>query len=89
MTVERHLDWPGCANVRDLGGLRTADGRTTRWRSVIRSDSLDRLTPAGWEALEGYGVQTVIDLRNDIEREADPYACGLAVVAVPIEDDSD
>ena len=89
MTVERHLDWPGCANVRDLGGLRTTDGRTTRWRSVIRSDSLDRLTPAGWEALERYGVQTVIDLRNDIEREAEPYACGLVVVPVPIEDDTD
>lgn len=89
MIVERHLDWPGCANVRDLGGLSTTDGRSTRWRSVIRSDNLDRLTPAGWEALAGYGVQTVIDLRNDIEREAEPYPCGLEVVPVPIEDDTD
>ncbi|HEV2089277.1 MAG TPA: tyrosine-protein phosphatase [Cryptosporangiaceae bacterium] len=89
MIVERHLDWPACANVRDLGGLRTTDGSTTRWRSVIRSDSLDRLAPAGWEALEGYGVRTVIDLRSDVEREAEPYACGLKVVPVPIEDDTD
>ena len=89
MTVARHLHWAGCANVRDLGGLRTIGGRTTPWRSVIRSDGLDRLTPAGWEALEGYGVQTVIDLRNDIEREAEPYTCDVTVVPVPIEDDTD
>jgi protein-tyrosine phosphatase len=31
------LDWEGCYNVRDLGGLRTADGRETRWGAVVRS----------------------------------------------------
>lgn len=89
MTVDRHLDWHGCVNVRDLGGLRTLDGRTTRWRSVIRSDGLDRLSPAGWKALEDYGVRTVVDLRNDIERDAEPYTCRLTMVPVPIEDDAD
>ena len=27
-------------NLRDLGGLPTTNGRWTRWRSVLRSDSL-------------------------------------------------
>ena len=29
--LERVLEWDGCLNVRDLGGLRTRDGRTVRW----------------------------------------------------------
>ena len=44
--VSRHLEWTGCFNARDLGGLRTADGRLTRRGSVVRSDSLDRLDAA-------------------------------------------
>lgn len=68
----RHLDWQGCFNVRDLGGLPTVDGRTTRWRAVVRSDAVDRLTAAGWAALTDYGIRTVIDLRNDDERAAGP-----------------
>jgi protein-tyrosine phosphatase len=65
--MTRHLDWEGCFNVRDLGGLRTVDGRETRWRRVIRADALDGLTAAGWTALVDHGVRTVIDLRNDDE----------------------
>jgi protein-tyrosine phosphatase len=87
--VDRHLNWRDCSNVRDLGGLPTAEGHMTRRRAVIRSDSLDRLTGDGWGALEQYGVRTIVDLRSDIEREAEPYTCGLRVVHVPIEDDTD
>ena len=56
---ERVLAWEGCTNVRDLGGLRTCDGRMTRWRAVVRSDSPARLTPAGWSALYAYGIRTM------------------------------
>ena len=66
-SAQRHLDWEGCFNVRDLGGLRTADGSETRWGSVVRADNLAGLTAAGWAALTDYGVRTVIDLRNDDE----------------------
>jgi hypothetical protein len=66
----RQLDWDGCANVRDLGGLPTLDGRETRFGRLVRADALDRLTPAGWSALMGHGVRTVIDLREPAERTA-------------------
>src|SRR5665647_3883740 len=69
--LERHLDWEGCFNVRDLGGLRTSDGRETQWGRVVRADRLDRLTTAGWAALSAHGVRTVLDLRNDDERGTD------------------
>ena len=50
MTNERNLDWQGCYNVRDLGGLPLADGGQTRWGSIIRADVLGRLTEAGKQA---------------------------------------
>jgi len=71
MTGDRHLTWDGCTNVRDLGGLRTADGRAIRRGAIVRADALDRLSADGWAALEAHGVRTVIDLRNDDELGAD------------------
>jgi protein-tyrosine phosphatase len=68
---ERHLDWEGCFNVRDLGGLPTRDGGVTRRGAIVRADALDELTGAGWAALMAHGVRTVVDLRNDDERDAD------------------
>ncbi len=61
---ERVLVWDGCTNVRDLGGLRTGDGRMTRWGAVIRSDNPAKLTAAGWSALYAYGIRTIITLRT-------------------------
>jgi protein-tyrosine phosphatase len=68
-SVSRHLDWEGCFNARDLGGLPLAGGGETRWARLIRSDALDH---ADWDAVRACGVRTVIDLRNDDERAAAP-----------------
>jgi protein-tyrosine phosphatase len=57
------LQFPGLLNVRELGGLPTRDGATTRWRSLLRADDLVQLTAAGVQALADYGVRTVVDLR--------------------------
>jgi protein-tyrosine phosphatase len=75
----RELTWDGCLNVRDLGGHRTEDGGETRYGSIVRADSVRQLTDAGWEALLGHGVRTVVDLRGDHERQEDPPA------EVPVE----
>ena len=40
----RWISLEGAANVRDLGGLPTMDGRTTRFGRVLRSDNLQSLT---------------------------------------------
>jgi protein-tyrosine phosphatase len=61
--LTRDLRIPNLQNVRDLGGLPTRDGQTTRWRSVLRADDLHHLAPEGLQALHDYGVETVIDLR--------------------------
>jgi protein-tyrosine phosphatase len=80
----RDLVWDGCLNVRDLGGLPTADGGETRFGSIVRADSVRLLSDDGWRALVDHGVRTVIDLRGDHEREDDPPAeLPVEVVHVP------
>ncbi len=69
---KRRLDFPALLNARDLGGYPTVDGSTTRWRSFVRSDDLSQLTSAGLEALSGYGIETVVDLRWPDEVAAMP-----------------
>jgi protein-tyrosine phosphatase len=81
----RDLVWDGCLNVRDLGGLRTADGRTTRFGAIVRADSVRQLSDAGWQALVGYGVGRIVDLRWHDELAADPRReVGVEVVHVPV-----
>jgi protein tyrosine/serine phosphatase len=69
---QRHLDWEGCYNTRDLGGLPTMDGEVTNWGAVIRSDLPGRLTAQGRQALLDYGVRTIIDLRPSWEVQEAP-----------------
>lgn len=66
----RELHWDGCFNVRDLGGLRTADGALVQRGALVRADALDALSEVGWRALQAHGVRTLLDLRNDDEARA-------------------
>ena len=55
----------GAVNVRDVGGLPTVDGRTTRNGVLLRSDNLQDLTPQDVAQLvEERGLRTVVDLRS-------------------------
>jgi protein-tyrosine phosphatase len=86
----RDLVWDGCLNVRDLGGLPTADGGETRRGAVVRADSVRQLKDDGWRALVDHGVRLVVDLRGDHEREEDPPAeLPVEVVHVPFMEASD
>jgi protein-tyrosine phosphatase len=68
----RHVPMGMVRNFRDLGGYPTAGGGSTRWRSVYRSDSLHKLTPADDVVFTEVGIRTVFDLRSAAEREANP-----------------
>ena len=63
------IDLQGAANVRDVGGLPTVDGRRTRAGVLIRADNLQGLTePDVSRLLSDIGVRTVVDLRSTGER---------------------
>ena len=62
-TPDRHLRIPGTRNLRDVGGYPAGQGRRTRWRTLYRADSLDRLPPESQSTLLDLGLRQVIDLR--------------------------
>ena len=59
------------ANLRDLGTLPLAGGRTVRPGLVFRSGQLDRLGPEDG-VVTGLGIRTVVDFRTDHERTERP-----------------
>ena len=64
----RWIELDGAVNARDLGGLPTADGRTTRRGRVLRSDNLQDLSVTDVRVLlDDYALKNVIDLRSDAE----------------------
>ncbi|MEV0848070.1 tyrosine-protein phosphatase [Streptomyces sp. NPDC049954] len=67
--MNRHLAFERLHNFRDLGGYRTRNGRTTRWSTLYRSDSLAKLRGADLERFRDLGVRTVVDLRHPWEIE--------------------
>jgi protein-tyrosine phosphatase len=82
----RHLDWEGCFNVRDLGGLPAAGAGVTRRGALVRADALDGLTAAGRRALAAHGVRTVVDLRGGDEQRAESNGrpADVATIHLPL-----
>ncbi|WIY83885.1 tyrosine-protein phosphatase [Propionimicrobium sp. PCR01-08-3] len=63
------LDVAGLVNIRDFGGMSTADGRTIRAGVAMRSDNLDDLPEPSIDWLLGERqVSDIIDLRTNSER---------------------
>ena len=70
--MTRALDWDGCVNVRDLGGLPVEGGGETRYGVLVRADNVRKLSDAGWDALAEHGVTRIVDLRWPEELAEDP-----------------
>jgi protein-tyrosine phosphatase len=68
----RHLEWDGCLNVRDLGGVALEDGGETRYGVLVRADNIRRLTEDGWRSLASHSVARIVDLRWPEELDEDP-----------------
>ena len=82
----RHLNLQGASNFRDLGGYRTVDGRSVRWRQLFRSNHLGHLTESDVAIVRGLKLRSAFDFRGIEERKA--AICALEEVEVhslPIE----
>jgi protein-tyrosine phosphatase len=70
--LDRSIVFEGVFNVRDLGGLPTADGRSVRAGRLIRADGVHRLAGEDLERARALELRTVVDLRTagEIERSS-------------------
>ena len=65
----RLIGLAGTVNFRDIGGYPNADGRSVKWETLFRADSLNRLTSGDHAEIRRLGIATVIDLRTTAEVE--------------------
>lgn len=65
--ADTHLPMDGGYNFRDLGGIKTKDGRYVKWDKFIRSDELGHLTGKDLNYLESLPLKTVVDFRRPDE----------------------
>jgi protein-tyrosine phosphatase len=71
---------PARFNLRDLGGVETADGRRVATGRLYRGASLHRLEPEHVEALAAFGIRTAIDLRTSAEVASGGFAGDAATI---------
>jgi protein tyrosine/serine phosphatase len=85
------LHWPGCRNVRDVGGLPTLDGRVVKHGVLIRSESLQYLDVEGIEAVRQAGVGRILDLRGtrELAEFPTPFTGTPLAVHQPLQDPAD
>jgi protein-tyrosine phosphatase len=85
---ERQVKLEGQGNFRDLGGYRTADGRTVKWRLIYRAGQLNKLSDADIAKLKELNIRTVVDLRGTSEAETrgkDRLPEGVRSMSLPID----
>lgn len=63
----RYIGLENTINFRDLGGLKTKDGRTVRKGFIYRSDNLSKLETEDFGRFNALRIATVYDLRTDHE----------------------
>ncbi|MEM1083374.1 MAG: tyrosine-protein phosphatase [Verrucomicrobiota bacterium] len=86
--LDRRVELVGEPNFRDLGGYRTADGRTVKTGIVYRSGKLSKLTDEDVGKVGELGVRTVISFLapNEVEHDgADRVPDGVMEVSLPID----
>ena len=64
MAYVRTIEIDGVENMRDLGGVKTSDGKTIQYGIIYRSANFDSITEKGKEQIKKLGIKTDIDLRG-------------------------
>ena len=81
--TSKYIDIPGMNNTRDLGGMRTKDGRVIRPGMLYRSSKLSELKAPDWFK-EHVGL--VVDMRSsrEVNENPDPHIDGVDYLHLPI-----
>ena len=65
--TNRQVDFGKIVNFRDLGGVKTMDGRIVKWGKIFRSDNLSKLKTGEFKKFNDLNIKSVIDLRTNHE----------------------
>jgi protein-tyrosine phosphatase len=63
----RHIFFDKVINFRDIGGLKTGEGKTVKWGKFFRSDNLSALEKSEFARFNNLHIETVYDLRTESE----------------------
>jgi protein-tyrosine phosphatase len=85
----RLLPMDGAYNTRELGGYRTADGKSVKWGVLFRSDKLSDISENDQKYLQSLGIKRIVDFRSEGEKTEDPNIIpeGINYVETPINVD--
>ena len=83
--MSRKIEFEKLRNTRDLGGMKTADGRTIKTGKLIRSGHLIAASEKDQEKLAGL-IDTVVDFRSDREctERPEPHISGTNYYHIPV-----
>jgi protein-tyrosine phosphatase len=85
--TSRSLYLEGGVNFRDLGGYRNNQGRTVKWRKLMRSGHLAELTTGDLDTLQALGVEQIHDFRCKEEQYRHPSRAVRSIRTTNITDD--
>ncbi|MDR1809404.1 MAG: tyrosine-protein phosphatase, partial [Prevotella sp.] len=76
---EKRLPMEGGYNFRDLGGIRSKDGKHLKWGKLFRTDDMCYLSDNDLTYLESIPVTTVVDFRenDEIKQAPDNYPASV------------
>ncbi|RFM26149.1 tyrosine-protein phosphatase [Deminuibacter soli] len=80
----------GAVNFRDIGGYKTADGKTVKWNKLYRSADIGHLTDSDVDTLTNRHIKQVVDFRGVKESQQSPDRLpkGTAYMLMPAGSDS-
>ena len=70
--MTRHIPLQNVDNLRDFGGYATQSGRRLRRGLLFRSAAHHQASEEDLEALRALGLELIVDLRREQERNAAP-----------------
>ena len=85
----RLLPMDGAYNTRELGGYKTADGKSVKWGMLFRSDKLSDISETDQKYLQNLGIKRIVDFRSEGEKTEDPNNIpeGIDYIETPINVD--
>ncbi len=70
--MKRHIDIQGIHNLRDLGGYRTQDGSSIKWRKIFRAGLLGEFESSEIRKMKALQLQSICDFRTIAEQTNEP-----------------